>query len=75
MLVLTRKVGESIRIGEDICLTIVEVDGKSIKIGIDAPRSVSVHREEVYSRIQEENKKAADPSANIDKIAGLIKKR
>lgn len=60
MLVLTRKVGESIRIGDDITLTVVESDGYNIKIGIAAPRTVSVHRAEVYDRIQAENKAAAE---------------
>ena len=59
MLVLTRKLGESIRIGDDIRVAIVELDGRSVKIGIDAPRSVIVHREEVYERIQTENRAAA----------------
>lgn len=54
MLVLTRKVGESIRIGDDVKITIIEADGNNIKIGIDAPRSVKVHREEVFERILEE---------------------
>lgn len=60
MLVLTRKVGESIRIGDDITITVVESDGYNVKIGIAAPRSVAVHRAEVYERIQAENLKAAE---------------
>ena len=62
MLVLTRKLGESIRIGDNVKITIIEADGNNIKIGIDAPRSVKVHREEVFERILEENKKAAQVS-------------
>lgn len=58
MLVLTRKPGESLRIGDDIRITVVEIDGSNIKIGIDAPRSVSIYREEVYLRIKEENQAA-----------------
>lgn len=59
MLVLTRKTDESIMIGDDIKITIVEVRGEQVKIGIDAPRSISVHREEVYQEIRRENQRAA----------------
>ena len=52
MLILTRKVGESIRINENICITVVEIDGRNIKIGIEAPREISIHREEVFLRIK-----------------------
>ena len=51
MLVLSRKVGQTIRINQDITLMVVEVDGKNVKLGIHAPRDVSIHREEVYQRI------------------------
>jgi carbon storage regulator len=59
MLLLTRKLGENIRIGDDVKITIVEVKGNHVKLGIDAPPSVKVHREEIYERIQEENRRAA----------------
>lgn len=76
MLILTRKVGESIRISENICVTIVDVDGKNIKIGIDAPKSISIHREEVFLRIKEENQKAAGSTgADLGGIADLFKKQ
>ena len=58
MLLLTRKLGENIRIGDDVKITIVEVKGNHVKLGIDAPPSVKVHREELYERIQEENRRA-----------------
>ncbi len=51
MLILTRRVGENIRIGDDITVTIVQVHGKQIKLGIAAPEDVEVHREEIYRRI------------------------
>jgi carbon storage regulator len=58
MLVLTRKRDESIFIGDNIKITVVDVRGDQVKIGIDAPRHVPVHREEVYKEIQEEAKQA-----------------
>ena len=63
MLALTRKQGESIIIGGNIELTILEVKGEQVKIGISAPKSVPVYRKEIYLQIQEENRQAA---ANID---------
>jgi len=59
MLVLTRKLGESIRIGDNIILKVVDLDSRHVKIGIDAPKSISVNREEIYERIQNENKAAS----------------
>lgn len=60
MLVLTRKVNQSIRIGKDIEVVVLEVRGEQVRIGIKAPRDVSVHREEIYSQIEVENKAAAN---------------
>lgn len=59
MLVLTRKLGESITIGDEIKVTIIEIKGKQVKVGVEAPQDTKVHREEVYQRIQEENRMAA----------------
>jgi carbon storage regulator len=59
MLVLTRKAGESIVIGSDIRVTVLEMQGRQIRLGIEAPSDVSVHRGEVYERIREENELAA----------------
>jgi carbon storage regulator len=65
MLLLTRKLGENIRIGDDVKITIVEVKGNHVKLGIDAPPSVKVHREEIYERIQQENRRnQAQAAAN-----------
>jgi carbon storage regulator len=58
MLVLTRKTDESIIIGDDIRITVVEVRHDQVKLGITAPRDIPVHREEVYREIQEENRRA-----------------
>ncbi|MFP7173142.1 carbon storage regulator CsrA [Priestia filamentosa] len=68
MLVLTRKVGESIRIGEDIELKIVDIDGEQIKLGINAPKYIEVHRQEVYEAIQTENEQAASLKENLINI-------
>ena len=60
MLILTRRAGETIRIGDDITLSVLDVKRNQIRIGIEAPRDVAVHREEVYDRIQKELKGASD---------------
>lgn len=59
MLVLTRKRDESIIIGDSIKVTVVDVRGDQVKLGIEAPRSIPVHREEIYKEIQEENRRAS----------------
>lgn len=59
MLVLTRKLGENIRIGDTVKITVLEVRSGQVKLGIEAPPEVKVHREEIYARIQEENRKSA----------------
>ena len=53
MLILTRKVGESVLIGDDISISVLSVRGNQVKLGVQAPKEVSVHREEIYQRIQE----------------------
>lgn len=58
MLVLTRRPGESIRIGSDVSVTVLEIRGDQIRIGIDAPRAVKVHREEVFQEIERTNTEA-----------------
>ncbi len=73
MLILTRRVGESVVIGDDIVVTVVEVRGDSVRIGIDAPRSVDVHREEVYRELQQANRQAASPDADsIEALKAFI---
>lgn len=62
MLVLTRKSGEGIRIGDDIRIVVVEIKENQVKLGIAAPQTLMVHRDEIYTRIQEENIRAADLS-------------
>ncbi len=58
MLVLTRKLGENIRIGDSVKITVLEVRSGQVKLGIEAPPEVKVHREEIYARIQEEKRSA-----------------
>ena len=53
MLVLSRKVGEIVKIGDDISITVVRVAGGAVRLGIEAPREVAVHREEIYDRLQQ----------------------
>lgn len=72
MLALSRKVNESIIIGNDIEITILEVKGEQVKIGIKAPKSIPVYREEVYQQIRESNKEAAS-DAVTDNLKNLFK--
>jgi len=59
LLILTRKLGESITIGDNIKVSVLGIQGRQVRLGIDAPQDIVVHREEVYVRIQAENRKAA----------------
>lgn len=54
MLILTRRVGETLMIGDEVKVTVLGVKGNQVRVGVDAPKSVSVHREEIYQRIQQE---------------------
>jgi carbon storage regulator len=60
MLILTRRIGESVNIGDDVQITILGVRGNQVRIGVDAPQSVPVHREEIYERIKQEQREAAE---------------
>ena len=63
MLILTRKPGETIRINDDISVTVLGVSGQQVRLGITAPESVEVHREEIYQRIQAEQQEKGDAHA------------
>ena len=65
MLVLTRKTGEAIKIGDDIEISVISISGDQVKIGINAPKHIDIHRKEIYLSIQEENNKAADVSLGL----------
>lgn len=64
MLILTRRVGETIMIGADITITVLGVKGNQVRVGINAPKSIAVHREEIYERIKRETP-ATQPAPNI----------
>lgn len=74
MLVLTRKKGESIQIGEDIEITITHIKGDQVKIGIVAPKHVEIHRKEVWVDIQKENTEAAEAVGDLFGILAKVKK-
>jgi len=60
MLIITRRPGEKIMVGEDIVVHVMEIVGNSVRVGIEAPRSVPVYREEIWNAVREENRAAAD---------------
>ena len=77
MLVLARKPNQSIMIGDDIEIKIIEVKGDQIKVGINAPRHIAVHRKEIYEEIKKANIEATESQKKFDKlktISGLLKK-
>jgi carbon storage regulator len=69
MLVLTRRPGESIVVGQDIVVTVIEIKGGQVRIGIDAPRDIDVYREEIYEQVRQENIAAV---ANADEIRRAV---
>ena len=74
MLILTRKLGESITIGDEIKVTVLGVFGRQVRLGVDAPPAVIVHREEVYLKIQDENRAASTSiRGDLTKIAGYLR--
>jgi len=75
MLVLTRKSGESVKIGDEIRIIVMEVKGRQVRIGVEAPTSISIHREEIYNRIQQENLMAASMrSGDLAPLSKLLDK-
>jgi carbon storage regulator len=75
MLVLTRRAGESVMIGDDVVITVLETRGDVIRLGIQAPRDVQVHREEVYRELQDANRAAASPTDDaVHAITRMLEK-
>jgi len=76
VLVLTRKIGQTITVGHEITITIMEVKGGQVKIGVEAPKNVMIHRGEIYERIQEENMAAANARlSDLESITQALKRR
>ena len=76
MLVLTRKLGESIAIDDHIKIRVVQIKGKQVRLGIEAPRDTKIHREEVYVSIQDQNKASSGASAETAQaVSDLLKKK
>ena len=76
MLVLTRKVGESLAIDDNIRIVVVQVKGKQVRLGVEAPKETKIHREEVYLAIKEQNEAAAEASQeSMQNVTKLLKKK
>ena len=73
MLVLTRKLGESIAIDDNIKIVVVQIKGKQVRLGIQAPKETKIHREEVYVAIQDQNKKATLASTDSEQLSKALK--
>ncbi|MDF2951216.1 MAG: carbon storage regulator, CsrA [Anaerocolumna sp.] len=73
MLALTRKIGESIIISNEIEISILEIKGDQVKLGINAPKSIPVYRKEIYIQIQDANKEAVESDASVDALRKLFK--
>ncbi|AEE17273.1 carbon storage regulator CsrA [Treponema brennaborense] len=73
MLILSRKVTEKIKIGDEITVTIMEIRGDQVKIGVEAPKNVKVFRQEIFNAIQDENRAAVSP-ANLGVLSNLFTK-
>ena len=72
MLALARKTNQSIMIGNDIEITLLEIKGDQVKIGINAPKSVPIYRKEIYVQIQDENKKASEGERDLEALNKLF---
>ena len=75
MLILTRRVGETIVIGDDVVVTVLGIKGNQVRIGINAPKDVSVHREEIYQRIQQEKTVSPTQEQPAEATTVTVKKK
>ena len=73
MLILTRKIGEAVAIGDEVEVRVVEVKGRQVRLGITAPAALAVHREEVFQRIKEQNRRSTDIApGDLAALTGLL---
>ena len=72
MLILTRRVGETLMIGESVSVTVLGVKGNQVRIGINAPRNVSIHRKEVFEEIQQENRQASTVNLSQEELKKAV---
>lgn len=72
MLILTRRVGETIMIGDEIAVTVLGVKGNQVRVGVNAPKEVAVHREEIYERIKREERWSEERSREIGGVSANV---
>jgi len=73
MLILTRRVGETLMIGDEVTVTVLGVKGNQVRIGINAPKDVSVHREEIYEEIRQENRASVATQVDLTALAERLR--
>ena len=73
MLVLTRKLGESIAIDDHIKIMVVQIKGKQVRLGIQAPKETKIHREEVYAAIQDQNRESVNTAPAVSQVSKILK--